>query len=324
MLLLLPRMSQAAALDYDLGIRAEDISISPGRVVSGRTARIYATVHNFSNKDARGEVGFYQGPYLLGEFQPVSVKAQGFADEVFVDFIVPAGAFNILAKLRNVQPTDQNSDNNEAVTPLATPLADQDQDGMVDAEDNCPEISNADQGDTDGDKLGDTCDPDDDNDGLADIDEAARGTNPKNPDTDGDGIGDAKDLHPLTADVSPLTKNTVVSSQKSVGAVKSISPLVTRESTGGSGAHQTVVDKTPAPLPVVDTAEEQTSASSAEERNNGGAENLPAEPVMISAAVKPRLIAAGGLPKLWIAAGLSALFAGAFSFLALRLKTPRE
>jgi hypothetical protein len=45
---------------------------------------------------------------------------------------------------------------------------DADQDGVVDARDNCPNVPNPDQRDTDHDGLGDACDPDDDNDGIPD------------------------------------------------------------------------------------------------------------------------------------------------------------
>ena len=56
-------------------------------------------------------------------------------------------------------------------TPTHTPTpmtVDSDGDGVPDADDNCPNISNSDQGDNDGDGLGDACDPDDDNDGVPD------------------------------------------------------------------------------------------------------------------------------------------------------------
>ena len=53
--------------------------------------------------------------------------------------------------------------------------------------------------DTDGDGIPDSQDPDDDNDGLSDIQEQALGTDPLQPDTDGDGHGDAEDAFPLDA-----------------------------------------------------------------------------------------------------------------------------
>ena len=49
---------------------------------------------------------------------------------------------------------------------------DDDGDGILNSEDNCPAVPNADQVDTDGDGLGNACDPDDDNDGVADEDDA--------------------------------------------------------------------------------------------------------------------------------------------------------
>ena len=47
-------------------------------------------------------------------------------------------------------------------------LIDTDGDGMTDADDNCPSVSNSDQADFDGDGMGDVCDADVDGDGVAD------------------------------------------------------------------------------------------------------------------------------------------------------------
>ena len=71
---------------------------------------------------------------------------------------------------------------------------DVDGDGVCGDVDNCPSDANADQANNDGDALGDVCDPDDDNDGLTDVDEAALGTDPNNADTDGDGLTDAEEV----------------------------------------------------------------------------------------------------------------------------------
>lgn len=71
---------------------------------------------------------------------------------------------------------------------------DRDSDTVLDGVDNCPANSNPLQENFDLDGQGDSCDSDDDNDGLADIDEPGFGTNPFNPDTDGDGFTDGDEV----------------------------------------------------------------------------------------------------------------------------------
>lgn len=71
---------------------------------------------------------------------------------------------------------------------------DDDNDGILDVNDNCPLIGNADQLDSDGDGDGDACDNDDDNDGIIDTeDNCPFNANADQADADGDGIGDVCD-----------------------------------------------------------------------------------------------------------------------------------
>ncbi|MBT8139196.1 MAG: thrombospondin type 3 repeat-containing protein [Gammaproteobacteria bacterium] len=87
-------------------------------------------------------------------------------------------------------PSQQDSDGNGVGD--ACEVADQDDDGIVDASDNCPALANPLQEDFEGDGMGDVCDSDDDNDTLSDADEInLYGTDPFNVDTDGDGYDDA-------------------------------------------------------------------------------------------------------------------------------------
>jgi hypothetical protein len=69
---------------------------------------------------------------------------------------------------------------------------DDDNDGILDTNDNCPTVANEDQTDTDGDGQGNACDPDDDNDGVLDgVDNCRYVANPDQADGANDGRGDA-------------------------------------------------------------------------------------------------------------------------------------
>lgn len=84
----------------------------------------------------------------------------------------------------------QEDDDNDG---LGNACEDTDADGVLDVSDNCPLEANAGQADTDDDGQGDVCDPDDDGDGVADVDEPGLGADPLDPDSDGDGVNDGFD-----------------------------------------------------------------------------------------------------------------------------------
>lgn len=72
-------------------------------------------------------------------------------------------------------------------------VADSDQDGIPDIQDNCVSLSNAGQQDLNGNNLGDACE-DFDHDGLTNTkDNCPNNPNASQVDTDGDKIGDACD-----------------------------------------------------------------------------------------------------------------------------------
>ena len=197
-LLLLAPLTTSAGV-ADLEIRASDIRFSKSPLVAGDQVRIYAQIYNVGDADVSGYTTFFQGTVPLGDSQVVSSIVGGSPEDVFVDFIVPSGEFNIRAEIRGTDPVDSNQQNDIAITQMLKPILDDDRDGIENRLDNCPNRSNANQFDTDGDGLGNSCDDDDDNDGMTDGVEQELGTNPLEKDSDGDGVLDPVDAYPLDA-----------------------------------------------------------------------------------------------------------------------------
>ena len=71
--------------------------------------------------------------------------------------------------------------------------SDADADGIVDGQDNCPNLSNPSQEDFDLDRLGNDCDQDDDNDGIVDPVDAFDENSMEWADFDFDSVGDVED-----------------------------------------------------------------------------------------------------------------------------------
>jgi len=100
----------------------------------------------------------------------------------------------------NVANADQKDSDGNGVGDVCD---DRDGDGVLNVNDNCPDDANADQLNTDSDSMGDVCDADDDNDGVADATDCAPtdGTKWRNqayPDSDGDGVRDSTTLSTTT------------------------------------------------------------------------------------------------------------------------------
>jgi len=170
MLLLVPGSAAAAV---DVSISSSDISFSNKYPYVGEIIRIYATVTNVGQSDARGSVRFLVNENTVGSEQPFSVLA-GKSSTVFVDWEPSEGYYTVSAEIFNVDPSDGVLGNNKAS--VANFLVNKD---------------------TDGDGVPDTEDFDDDNDGINDGVETINGTDPLKRDTDGDGVLDGADAFPL-------------------------------------------------------------------------------------------------------------------------------
>lgn len=159
------------ASNVDLAITAGSIRFSEETLYAGDTVRIYATIRNKGDTDSTAQVFFYQSDRLIGGSQPVSVIADGGGDDVFVDFKLPEGSFNIRAVIQGADPADTNSSNDVAITPLFKTISDDDRDGVMNDKDNCVDEKNEDQANLDNDGKGDACDKDMDNDGVLNVDD---------------------------------------------------------------------------------------------------------------------------------------------------------
>jgi len=135
-------LQAAFAGTCDLGVDQNKITLSQpvNNLVAGQSVRAYSKVINYGDVDATAIVGFYILDKFIGQ-APVSVLKNGVADEVFIDFIVPANDFNIEIKVLEVSPSDSNSKNNTALTQFFQVKKDSDGDGVLDENDFYPNDS---------------------------------------------------------------------------------------------------------------------------------------------------------------------------------------
>ena len=178
-------------------------------VIAGENVRIYATVKNNSSFDLLGTVKFFDesAESFIGNDQPVSVLANE-TDTVFVDWKADSMGDKLITA--RVVPWDDDGDdgaNNKITATIYVDIdsdgdgapnrqdSDDDNDGVADVDDAFPLNANE-SIDADGDGVGDNSDEDDDNDGVPDVEDMFTTDPNETRDADGDGVGDNSDAFP--------------------------------------------------------------------------------------------------------------------------------
>ncbi len=197
----LPLTAHAAG---DLSLSDASVWFKTDSYLEGHTIRIWASVANNSGDDLLGSVHFTANGSAIGADQPVSALA-GKGDDTFVDWTPSSyGAYTIQVTVIPWDKTGDNAGNNtvsKQVTVeqdtdhdgIANPTdPDDDNDGTPDAEDAFP-LNASENKDSDGDGQGNNADLDDDNDNTPDTEDDLPEDPDHTKDTDHDGIADEED-----------------------------------------------------------------------------------------------------------------------------------
>ena len=144
--------------------------VRPTYIFSFSEAVTYVKVNSgdFGSEEDIISITAFSEENASGKILDSETKTLADTEEMCLEFSVEAlGIKSVEIKSTGVGPNSIYVDNLEFCRD-----ADADGDGILDAEDNCPLVSNPGQENYDGDTEGDVCDSDDDNDGVLDEEDA--------------------------------------------------------------------------------------------------------------------------------------------------------
>jgi len=159
-----------------IGIPSEKIWVSKDPFFVGERIFIATLVVNPTQDEFSGVVEFKDGTTTIAS-EHFTAKSFSGGEVVRTEWLVTEGKHAFSAMIVDPQVNGKSS---------TTTLASSDT------------LRRTAERDNDGDRIGNIMDTDDDNDGLLDVDEIRKKTDPNNPDSDADGLLDGNDAEPLS------------------------------------------------------------------------------------------------------------------------------
>ena len=172
--------------------------------------RVYTIIFNGSSYDLEGTVEFLDeandSPKVIGK-SDFSISGGGRVRDIWIDWKASEGKHIITARI--VKPSISLADGTKQIAVIEN------------VETGKSEV--AIDLDTDGDRIGNMTDTDDDNDGVSDNDEAKNGTNPLKSDSNGNGISDKKEIDDF---VKKIAENKEKDSEKFTEIIKTVTDTI--------------------------------------------------------------------------------------------------
>lgn len=185
---LLSLLPLATYAEFDFVV-SRGVWLSDKNALAGDKVKLYTVINNNEFSSLTTQVQFFNSGTLIGTVQ-VNNLAREEARQIALEYTLPAGKYTIAVALANaVGQTATGEAKNLSEVELKASQTSAPLDIDLD---------------TDRDRVGNRVDTDDDNDGLVDVKEVEKGTDPLKSDTDSDGLTDSEEsssgTNPLKSD----------------------------------------------------------------------------------------------------------------------------